>query len=153
MHPAPVIQGDGEENSDHNYTLTKLYLQISLRGKNSALTPESHVRFVRSGGTQFENYWSKAKITVDTLLKYEESRGVKMAISLCRIKNRIMTARHKTIVGVWYRQSIGWSLCWSSTGQWTWHTYLVPWFTVLWLRQGNVTFTFPLQYKLSCCSL
>jgi len=48
---------------------------------------------------------------VDTLVKYEESRDVKVVISLCGIKNRIMTARHKTIVRVWYRQCIGWSLC------------------------------------------
>jgi len=39
-------------------------------------------------------------------MKYEESRGVKAAISLCGIKNRIMTARHKTGVSVWYRESI-----------------------------------------------
>lgn len=84
---------------------------MSLRGKNSPLTHESHARNMRSGGTQFENYWSKAKIMVDALLKYEDSRGDKVEISLCGIKNRIMTARHKTIVSVWYRQSIGWSLC------------------------------------------
>jgi hypothetical protein len=111
------------------------------------------VRIVRSGGTQFENFWSKAKVMVNTLLKYEDSRGVKVAISLCGIKNRVMTARCKNSVSVGDRQCIGWSLCWSGMGRWTWHTWPISWFTVLWLRPGNVTFTFPLQCKLICCSL
>jgi len=51
---------------------------------------------------------------VDTLMKYEESRGVKAAISLCGIKNRIMTARHKTGVSVWYRESIFADPLWGS---------------------------------------
>jgi len=69
------------------------------------------VWIIRSGGTQFENYWSKAKVMVDALLKYQDSRGVKVAISLCGIKNRVMTARRWNSVSVGYRESIGWSLC------------------------------------------